>query len=184
MTGFSEEGRLLIERWRTVEDVLASIGQLGKDLTAWLYSLEEELAEPPWWKEGWVFQRRAPVQVYISNRAWQVGDEYAVWVGIENVTPGALFGSGPPPQLYLWVSNRNSEMLSALVNRLNKGDLALPGEVDTHTASFYAARRSAMQYIGGDIDAYMADLRGQIMGFFVAYAQWLWRVDPVIRELL
>jgi len=184
MTSFSEESNLLIERWRTVEDVLAAAEQLGRELTSLLYSLESQLSGLDWWSEGWTFERYRNVQVYISNEAWHVGDRYAIWIGIEGVTPGAMFGSGSAPQMYVWVNNRSPELLSALVDRLQSSDLELPGDIDARMSNFYAARQPAMKYIGGDIGDYTVSLKQQVIDFFTSYAQWLWGMDSAIQQHL
>jgi hypothetical protein len=184
MTAFSEESILLIEHYRTAEDIVAAIEGLGQELQTFLYSLESQVAALEWWDDGWVFVRYRDTQVYISNETWHTGDRYAVWVGIWNFIPGGLFGSATPPELYVWVTDKNSELLSTLVDNLNAADLDLPGEIYTRMTNSYAVRQAVMKYIGGDIDDYFTQLKEQIIGFFAFYAQWLWSIKETFRDCL
>jgi len=180
---FTDESMLLIENWDTVRDILRAHDSLSGELITVLNSLESELAQMPWWPDQWHFAQTRRAQVYISNGNWRQGDGYAVWIGVERVSPDHLFGSGPAANLYVWIRDNDALLAELIRQRQNPGE-ELPGEVDLRTSNGYVVREAIGQYIGGDVEAYVAELRAQILGFFGTYAQWLWGIDEAIRRHL
>ena len=54
-----------------------------------------------------------PKQVYITRHEWERGDNYLVWIGIENFSEESIFVTEGFPSLYDWVS-RNDAIQQAL----------------------------------------------------------------------
>jgi len=140
MTEFSEEDRLLIEDWDTVEDLLEAAQRLRVKLFAVLESIEPDLRATDWWRDGWAFVRKGTTQVYISNQAWRSDGDYAIWIGVEEFTPDAVFGSGTPPVLYVWVSGKRYELKKQLAEAIVNGEHDMAGEVDHDPGSAFLVR--------------------------------------------
>ncbi len=78
MTAFSEESKLLIEHWDTVEEIFEAEKRLRVELSRFLLSIKAELVKQNWWRAGWKFNQYDDSQVYISHNNWRAGSDYVV----------------------------------------------------------------------------------------------------------
>ena len=183
MSTFTDESRLLIDNWDTVEDILEACDRLGEELMAVLLSLESDLGQMDWWNELWHFEQGRGSQVHISHENWKTDRGYAILIGVWHMEPEYVFGSGGPG-LYVYVGGGNSELRAELVDGLQDRGDSLPGEVDTRGSSNSAAVQGMNRYIGGDIEKYIAETKEQILSFFSAYAKRLLEINERIQQHL
>lgn len=181
MSWLSEESRLLVENWDTVEAIFEAEQRLRSELTALLYSVEGELARYDWWHDGWVFVRYQDAQVYIAHQNWQRGDSFAIWIGVEGVTPQNIFGTGSPPQLYVWINRKDHSWASTLLQALKEDEEDVLGELD-HKANRYLVRHAVTKYLPEEDGDFAGRARQQIAGFFAHYARALVKRDGIIQE--
>ncbi len=182
MTLFSEESKLLIENWDAVEGILEAEKQLHVELSSVLRSVEPELVARDWWQAGWAFVL-SDEQAYISKHCWQVEDNYAVWIGIENFSPESIFGMETPPSLYVWVSGKRNDLAQMLAEKIRKSKSKLLGEIDNRVSG-YVVRLAVKKYLPGDLDHYVQDVKTQVIGFLTHYAEVLSQFDSEIKTYL
>lgn len=183
MAVFSEESRLLIEHWNTVEEIFEAEKRLRMEINSILLSVKPEIAGQEWWQTGWKFVEHGESQVYISNRNWQVDDDYVVWIGIENFNPEAVFGMEAPSSLYVWVSGKRNDLAQMLTDKIQQIDAELLGELDNRQSG-YVVRQAVKKYLLGETEHYGDAVKEQIMNFFVHYAKVVWKLDSEIRRYL
>lgn len=183
---FAEESVLVAQNWEIVEDIMQATEKLQQDLTSMLYSIEDDLAQQSWWAGGWNFEQHGDSQIYISNKRWLIEehDNYALWVGVENVTPKHIFGLEPPPNLYVWVWDRQRwpDLVSRLINELSQAKYEIIGEPETRTNS-YVIRGPLKKYRPGvDVETYGQEVQQEIIEFFSCYASILLELDSTIQN--
>lgn len=183
MSWMCEESRLLVTNWDTVEAIFEAEQRLRSELTTLLHSVEPELAKYDWWQNGWAFVRYQDAQIYISNKRWQTGGSFVLWIGVEGFTPGRIFGSESPPSLYVWLSSNRSDLSQALVKALDNDDGEVFGELCSG-ASRYVVRQAVTKCLPEEADWFAERAREQIVDFFAHYAQALWRLDEAIQGFL
>jgi hypothetical protein len=186
MTTFAPESILVAKNWQTVQDIRNAVEQLRKDLSQFLMSLENHLSTLDWWQDDWAFDYVDDAQVYISKERWATDkdDYYAVWIGVEKVTPERIFGSEVPPNLYVWVSNRNYALARQLAEEISSREWDIFGEIDISSRSGYVIRDLLKQCLPEEVETYEEDARQQIIRFVSHYADVLMQLDPVIQQHL
>jgi len=181
MSWLPEESLLLAKNWETVEDILAAVQRLQGELTQVLLSVGRELSEQSWWDDGWRLIEQGNAQVYISSEKWRVGDGFLMWIGVEQFTPKAVFGSDSPAQLYVWVADREYDLAHRLAAAiLDDADEPL-GDID-HGANGYVVKQLVGKCFAGEVEGYDERVRRQIAGFFAHYAEVLSGLDGMIQE--
>ena len=169
MNILSDESRLLIDKWETVEGVLRAKQQLEKELAALLFSVEDQLRAKTWWDDGWRFVKHSNSQVHITRREWIEGDEHIIMIGIESFSAEHLFGSESPPTPYVWVSGKRRVLVEGLCTVLrDRGDL--PGEVERPTSG-YVVRDTLRTCLPDELDTFLPEAVAQIVTFIESYAQ-------------
>ena len=184
MTEFSEEDRLLIEDWDTVEDLLEAVEALREKLFAVLESIGPDLRATDWWHDGWVLVGKRKEELYMSNQAWRSDGDYAVWIGVEEFTPDAVFGSGTPPVLYVWVSGKRYELKRQIAEAIVSGEHDMAGEVDRDPGSVFVVRTWLSKCLPEDVGSYADTVREETVAFFAHYANVLTGLDDIIQGAL
>jgi len=183
MNVFSEESQFLIENWDTVEDILKAEKQLCAELASFLLSVRAKLVECDWWQDEWEFCSTGATQSYISNRNWKVGNNFAIWIGVEGFTPKAIFGVGTPPTLYVWVSGKRVNLVTLLSERIKASQHNTLGKVVTGSSG-YVVKHAVEKCLPGDTDEFPQTVRRQIADFFTFYAKLLNSFDSAIQTQL
>lgn len=183
MTWLSEESQLLVENWRTVEDIFKAVDRLEEELSSLLHSVESGLVQEDWWSDDWVFIRRADDQVYISKEEWKAGNKYLVWIGVERFAAERVFGTASPPQFYVWVWRKHSDLAQALVGALKANEIDTLGEAN-HLQSGYIVRLALQKCAPGEIERFDDHTTQQIMDFFGHYANTLSRFDGIVERYI
>jgi len=122
---FSEESKFLIQRWRTVEELLRANEALDEEFKGFLYSLEGILKKKDWWSSRLRFEIDNDTEVYVTRKNWGDDKEDYIWIGVEDFSPESLLGTGSPAVCYLWVQgDKKDKLLMDLVKLLkDKGIL-------------------------------------------------------------
>lgn len=167
----SEESRLLIEHWNAVQDILGAEKALRTELGRELLSIGRTLQNDRWWDEAWSFARENEAQVYISRETWKKKDSHVIWIGVEGVTPGNLFGDDSPARCYVWVSGgaSNAEVARNLVEGIGKSGDVL-GELDKSGANGYVVRKAVPKCLPEELDRFDELVLAPILAFFRHYA--------------
>lgn len=109
------ETRLLIEHWPAVEDIIQSEAKLRTQLSELLLSLKDDLNKTDWWSADWNFVPYSDYQIYIAHNDWRYNEsDYAIWIGIEQFIPSALFGKEAFAQLYVWTKLNDKQFIGKL----------------------------------------------------------------------
>jgi hypothetical protein len=183
MAQLSEESLLLVENWETVEDILKAVDRLTAEVSSVLHSVESELVEQDWWEQGWYFVPYRDNQVYISREDWKLTKSYLIWIGVERFDPERLFGTPSPPQFYVWVLKKHSQLAAALAEAIAESEEDVLGEVD-HTQSGYVVKHPVPKYLPGEIDGFEESVIRQIARFFAHWAQALSSFDEMIQHYI
>lgn len=164
---FSESSRLLIENWDIVKEIHESEAALASELRDYLFSLEQQLAEMPWWDDQWAFERYRDSQVYIARHEWAIGDEYAFWIGLEEFTPEALFGTDSCASLYIWVTGSAAGLVSSLRD-LVAGHEGIVGELSAKQ-NRYIVKSALRKCLPEELDRFDEVYGEPILKFFDHY---------------
>jgi hypothetical protein len=178
-THFSEESIFIARHWDTVVDILRAKAQLESELSNLLLSVEAELKDLKWWDEGWVFEpyHKDPSQFYIANQNWRIGDERVLWLGVYHFDSEHIFGSDPPPQLYVRVGEQHEDLQQVLGEEISKGGYTLePG--------YYFVGRALPKCLMEEeaVREYPDLVRRQIVDFLDHYVQLLMQLEDTIRR--
>jgi hypothetical protein len=183
MTWLSEESRLLVENWDTVEDIFQAVERLQAELNSLLQSTEDQLAERHWWHDGWRFLPYTSAQVYISRANWWVDGAYLIWIGVERFTPSALFGKDSSPQLYVWVQNNQDSLAQVLARGIEKRGSDTLGNVD-HSQSAYVVKHAMQKCLPGEVEGLEEEVAREVVDFFDHWAQALSHYDRTIQDYI
>ena len=183
MGWLAEECLLIAENWDTVEDILKAKERLGRELSKLLASVETELSQQEWWEDGWHFVRHHESQIYISREQWQPRKSFLIWVGVEWFSPERVFGESSSPQLYVWVQKWHRDLAQVLADAIEEREGDPLGEVD-HNKTGYVVKQDLQNCMPEEVEAFDEVSRGQIVDFFVHYAEVLSELDDVIQEYI
>lgn len=183
MKWLSEESRLLVENWETVEDIFQAVERLQAELSSLLGSTKDRLAEVHWWRDEWRFVPHTSAQVYISRADWWVDGAFLIWIGVEGFTPKAVFGGDSSPQLYVWVQNNQNDLAQVLAEAVETGGVDTLGNVD-HSQSAYIVKHALAECLPGRVDGFEEDVTRQIVDFFGHWAQVLSRFNGMVRRYI
>lgn len=183
MNIFSEESKLLVKNWDTVEDIFNAEKRLRKEMSDLLLSIEPQLSKNSWWQNGWVFNQYQESQVYISNQHWQINNDFAIWIGVENFTPTHIFGVESPPTLYVWTAKKQYDLAQMLVEQIEKSEYKVLGEVD-HRVSGYVVKANVKKCLPEEVEEFGEVTRKQIVDFFTHSARLLWNLNTTIQNYL
>jgi hypothetical protein len=183
MSWLSEESALLAQNWQTFEDICRAEQRLRSELSELLLALESDLRQHEWWHDGWRFVQHRKDQVYISRDAWRTNDEFLLWIGVETFTPERLFGTEPPPQLYVWVASDECDLVQLLAQAIEKRGPDVLGDVD-HGRSRYVVKHPIQKCPPGEVAGFDVVVSQQIVAFFSHYADLLTRLDDLIQDTL
>jgi hypothetical protein len=182
MPDLPDESLFIARNWETVEDVLAATGQLRNAFAGLLRSLQPALESLDWWRDGWEFRTLGSEQAYISHRDWRVGDQPAVWIGVERFGPEGVLGHQAMAQLYVWVLAKHSALAQELGAALAAGAQPRPGEVGTRGSGGYVVRHAVETCLPEEIDGYAQRATAQILEFMDHYAKAMRQFDGLIRQ--
>jgi hypothetical protein len=176
----TKETKLLIDHWSAVEEIIAAERQLRTQLAEFLRSLKSDLAKTDWWSDKWHFEPLADDQVFIAHANWRIKKaEFAIWLGVERFDPPALFGKETIPQLYLWSSVKQPELIAALRELYQAKSLELLGDVVERPAD-YCVRHFLPKSLPGQADGFEQTMRSCILEFFSFYAK---QEKPISAEV-
>lgn len=181
---FTDESVLLIRNWEVVRDIFTSEKKLRNELSNFLYSIRGDLRKMDWWSNEWAFIESSGTQLAISKHEWKVGDEFAVWIGVEDFVPESLFGYESFTRLYVWSPGKRQNLTSKLAAQLREKESDIIGEIDQKTSSGYVVRHAVTPCLPEEIDSFEETTRSQIVKFFAHYAKILERYNSSIRESL
>jgi hypothetical protein len=180
MSWLSEESLLIAENWDTVESILRARSRLASELSQLLLSVESELTQHDWWQDGWRFIQHRKDQVYISRQQWRPRRSFVIWIGVEQFSPERVFGESSSPQLYVWVQKWHRDLGQVLADAIEEQEGDPLGEVD-HNKTGYVIRQDLQSCLPEEVGAFDDVARGQIVDFFVHYAEVLSELDDVIQ---
>jgi len=183
---FSPASVLIIEHWETVQDILEALSGLEQEMGEFLHGLEGELKQTNWWSREWaVFQpKNSPGEVYISHSGWRVDGTQTIWVGVYQLRPENVFGSGDPPTLYVWVERKDQDLADMLVAEIEQMPGERFGELNREAKNREVVTRPLPKCPPGSPEGYLDTVREQIVEFLEHYASVLLELDDVIREQL
>jgi hypothetical protein len=168
MTTFCNESKLLIENWKTFKAIGQAEAELRREFTAYLYSMEKELAKCDWWDESWQFVRHTDNQIYISRRDWLKDDNHSIWIGVESFVPNSFFGSESASTLYVWAYRDWPGLAGTLASELENNPNII-GSIDTRTKC-YVVKQPMRKCLPEELDLFCDIIGKQIIDFFSFYA--------------
>ncbi len=177
---FSESSRLLIENWDMVQEIHEAEATLATEFRDYLFSFEQKLAEKPWWDDQWVFERYQNSQVFIARREWKIGDDYAIWIGLQQFTPEALFGTDQLASLYVWVIGNAAALVSPLQDII-AGQQDIAGELGS-MQSHYVVKAALRKCLPEEIDSFDEMYGAPIRKFFDCYGRLHPEFTAAFRE--
>lgn len=180
-TTFSKSARLLVQNWDLLDEIRRAEIELAQALTDGLHSLEGKLAGLPWWTADWSFEAYKTTQVFIWHKSWRKGEESAVWLGIERLSPDTLFGPASYPEMYLWVNGKRRELVSSLTAMVEDFDGAA-GEVDTNGNNFYIVKNPVRKCLPEELDNFDEVVLTPIIDFFTFYAGHAEAIGRIVQE--
>lgn len=100
-TEFSQGSRLIVRNWDIVKEIHQAEEELTARLRMFLFAFERRFKQCQWWGDEWHFSHEGDTQIYVAHSAWKLANEYAIWIGIENFSVEALFGTDDFALLYV-----------------------------------------------------------------------------------
>ena len=168
-TEFSDASRLLVQNWDVVKEVHKAEGELSARLRDFLFAFEQRFAKCQWWGADWRFIREADTQIYIGHNAWKRTDGYAIWIGVENFSAEALFGTDTFASLYVWVEGKRPQLVSAL-RRTLEDETDIIGGIQTRGNSAYVVITPLRKCLPEELDTFDDVVGTPIVDFFSSYA--------------
>lgn len=166
-TQFTEASRLIINNWDIVKAIHESESALAAEFRDFLFSIESDLSQYPWWGNQWAFVRLKDSQVYIARREWQRDQDYVLGIGVENFTPESLFRADSYAQMYVyaWGSPQIAEPLRRYL--ADRDDFV--GELSTKSGTRYVATAALRKCLPEEIDSFEAVVGKPILDFMDYY---------------
>jgi len=168
-TEFSQASRLIVRNWDIVKEIHKAEGELTACLRAFLFAFEPRFAQCQWWGDEWRLIREADTQIYVAHSAWKRADGYAIWIGIENFSVEALFGTDTFASLYVWVSGQRPQLVSALRRCLDE-EADIIGDVQTKGNSAYVVTNPLRKCLPEELDTFDDVVGTPVLDFFSCYA--------------
>ncbi len=179
---FSPESIFVARNWDTVTEIIDAARQLRDEMDQMLASLEEHLRAMQWWSDEWVFVVRESGLVGISRRAWASGDDHLVRICINQFCPANVFGSDPPPYLYVYVTGRRQGLYDGLMEALD--ETRGMGDIDRRGSSYMLVQKHVAKCLPDGVEHYFGQVRDQILAFFEYYAQMADEWDPIVQQFV
>ncbi len=178
---FSKSARLLVQNWDLLDEVRRAENELAQTVHDGLYSLENRLADLPWWSTDWHFEAYRNTQVYIWHESWKRGEESAVWLGVERLSPDSLFGPVSYPEMYVWVTGKRKELVPPLAALFEDMEGA-PGEVDSNGSNLYIVRNPVRKCLLEELDNFDEVVLNPLIDFFTFYAGHAEAIGRIVQE--
>jgi len=179
----SEESRLLIDNWDAYQDVLDADKKLRGEILKGLLSLENRMQACSLWDNAWHFAQSGTSQVYIWHNSWTEDGSPQVWVGLENVTAESIFGDNAPPQLYVWVMQKQSVLADRLREVFDEQGVDWPGGA-ARGKGCYVSTAAIPKCLPEDVDSFESVILEKAASFLIHYVGKQAVISETIRAQL
>lgn len=177
---FSAESLYVARNWDTVAEIVEAAQRLRSNMAESLKSLQADLKTREWWSDEWVYLSWDSTQWYITRHGWLSGPYHLVWIGVKGFSPDGVFGLGEPPELFVWVSQKQFALATALAASLEGREG--PGEIDQKPGNGYVVRQAVAKCLPDAVEDYFTRAREQLLAFFDHYAAMADLWDPIVRR--
>ena len=186
MSKFSEESLLLIRNWDAYRDIVEAGNNLKPELRALIPDIKKRLQGQKWWNNKWVMadQQENPDAIQICF--WDsrdTDDGRMIWVGVENLTPDAVFGNSLPT-MFVWICDKLPDLKAELKRIIRAGGNPIVGEWDASQNSQYIIRKSMSTCLPEEIDRLEDMIFDQLAEFCGYYAQFSDQFNKAVQKQL
>jgi hypothetical protein len=172
MSKFSEESLLLIRQWYAYQDIMEAGERLNTELASVLLAIEDRIRREEWWNPNWQI-RRPKEELQLTHSSWRRGDIDVISIGAEGFRPDGVFGSSPPPGLFVYISGKWPGLKQELQAVIQAKGEDFPGEMDGLAQNSYVIRSSLSKCLPEEIGTFEDTAAASVVEFLKFYVGFL-----------